>query len=46
MVKKNKKTPRPDQERDENHMQLFERLARVKNMHGAPGAPKPKGGGK
>lgn len=35
------------EEREEkNHMDRFRRLARVVNMHGKPGAPKPKKGGK
>lgn len=28
---------------EKSHMDLFRRLARVVNMHGHPGAPKPKG---
>lgn len=30
----------------EGHMQIFARLASIKNMHGTPGVPKPKKGGK
>lgn len=29
-----------------NHMDIYFRLARVLNMHGTPGVPKPKKGGK
>lgn len=38
--------PAPESERNETHMELFARLAKVKNMHGHPGPRKPKGGGK
>lgn len=31
---------------DENHMQMFSRLARVTNMHGTPGPRKGRGGKK
>lgn len=30
----------------ENHQEIFKRLASIKNMHGTPGVPKPKKGGK
>ncbi len=30
--------------RNETHMEIFARLAKVKNMHGAPGPRKPKRG--
>lgn len=47
MARKNKlPVPRSDEVREENHMQVFARLAAVKNMHGHPGMRKPKGGGK
>lgn len=47
MASKNKtRLPRPEEPREENHMQVFARLAKVVNMHGHPGARKPKGGGK
>lgn len=29
-----------------NHMDIYFRLARVLNMHGTPGVPKPKKGGR
>lgn len=43
MASKPKKTV-PDEPRDETHMEVFRRLAAVKNMHGTPGIRKPKGG--
>lgn len=43
-----KKHPRPPEHRsdtvsEENHTQVFARLAKVVNMHGTPGDRKPKG---
>lgn len=46
MVKKAKGKPEPESERSETHMEVFRRLAAVKNMHGTPGQRRTKGGGK
>lgn len=47
MVSKKAQAPRHERHSDtlseENHMQVFARLAAVKNMHGTPGDRKPKG---
>jgi hypothetical protein len=44
---KKARLPRPVPEpKEETHLQLFARLAAVKNMHGHPGPRKPKGSGK
>lgn len=46
MAKKNKAKVVYDEPKVETHMEVFRRLAAVKNMHGTPGMRKPKGGGK
>lgn len=46
MARKPKKPVFYEEPREETHMDVFRRLAAVKNMHGTPGIRKPKGGGK
>lgn len=46
MARKPKKLVLHEEPREETHMEVFRRLAAVKNMHGHPGPRKPKGGGK